>query len=486
MRLLRRCGWFAGLGPAALLVALFVVVGSARAAFPGRDGLLAVQPLKGHGVVLVSPNGRGERRVCPRPSSGPRPCSLVRPEWSPDGQTLAVGVPPSRTARYGPLAASVSVIYPDGSCLACQFSNGVGLVDAAFTSSPTLLTAVVPPEGRGAPGELDTFGLDGVARTSPALARGAISGPVWSSRGELAVVRGGWIWVGSPHSLHRLARGNAPSWSPDGSRIVFDRKGWLMVRRLQARTARRLVRGSAPAWSPDARWIAFFDPNNRLSVVRASGAHVRRVGRVRGRTVDWQPLPAKQPAACLTPPGTTVLASSDTAIVNLDSQLGVYGAGPWAVMDCVRADGRERVFASGFDNRNGASVSGAVLAGTLAALEVVPSCGTSTFRSAPSITVYDLQTGGASDYYGNGLSGTCMYEGVPPSIDPLLLNANGFAAWLVTQSNDAQQLYAHDSQGTSIVDSAPAGSGAAIGNVQLTSDQLTWTHDGTPHELMLQ
>jgi hypothetical protein len=50
----------------------------------------------------------------------------------------------------------------------------------------------------------------------------------------------------------------------------------------------------------------------------------------------------------------------------------------------------------------------------------------------------------------------------------------------------AEQLYAHDNQGTRIIDSAPAGSGTAIANVQLTGDELTWTHDGTPLELTLQ
>jgi hypothetical protein len=52
MRLLRRCGSFGGLGAAALVAALFVSAGPAEGAFPGRDGLLAVQPLSGAPVAL--------------------------------------------------------------------------------------------------------------------------------------------------------------------------------------------------------------------------------------------------------------------------------------------------------------------------------------------------------------------------------------------------------------------------------------------------
>jgi hypothetical protein len=90
LRLLRRCGWFAGLGVATLLAALFVVVGAAQAAFPGRDGLLAVQPLKGSGIVLVKANGSGERRVCADSVGSAPVCSLTRPQWSPDGRSLVI------------------------------------------------------------------------------------------------------------------------------------------------------------------------------------------------------------------------------------------------------------------------------------------------------------------------------------------------------------------------------------------------------------
>jgi hypothetical protein len=47
------CGRFAGLGDATLSAALFPSVAPVQAAFRGGNGLLAVQPRKGRGIVLV-------------------------------------------------------------------------------------------------------------------------------------------------------------------------------------------------------------------------------------------------------------------------------------------------------------------------------------------------------------------------------------------------------------------------------------------------
>src|SRR5437660_1306754 len=104
--------------------------------------------------------------------------------------------PPSPGGGASPAAV---VIYPDGSCLACQWSGPS--VDAAFTSNPTLLTAVsrvplIPHPNRP---RLMELGADGLLKKS--LMLGPVSDPVWSSRGKLAVVRGGWIWVGRPGKL---------------------------------------------------------------------------------------------------------------------------------------------------------------------------------------------------------------------------------------------------------------------------------------------
>jgi hypothetical protein len=50
----------------ALIVVLIVAAAAAPAvAFPGVDGLLAVTPVRGNGVVLMSSGGSVPRRICP-------------------------------------------------------------------------------------------------------------------------------------------------------------------------------------------------------------------------------------------------------------------------------------------------------------------------------------------------------------------------------------------------------------------------------------
>ena len=55
----------------------------------------------------------------------------------------------------------------------------------------------------------------------------------------------------------------------------------------------------------------------------------------------------------------------------------------------------------------------------------------------------------------------------------------------ITTPCAAEQIYAHDNHGTRILDSAPPGSGKSLADLQLTGNQLTWTHDGTPHQAQL-
>jgi hypothetical protein len=440
---------------------------------------------------------------------------LVRPEWSPDGRILVVRETETPTGFVSPVAFDV-VIYPDGSCLNCQSfpqSSPPFPSDAAFTNNPTLLTAVMPPPSTLAPpGEtgLYEFGVDGTWRkyVQP-LVSGPVSDPVWSSRGELAVVEGGWVWVGRPAKLRRLTRGSAPSWSPDGRHIVFVRRGWVMIVRLRGRLVRRLVRGTAPAWSPDGRWVAFFDKRHRLGIVRARGGRVRRVGTVTGVMVDWQPLTVKPPAACQTPPGSTVIASSDTATVSLTSgqkptpPAGVGSEPTWAAMGCLTADGRERWLVSGGPGYGFSStLTDAAVAGNYAALAMStgigkcePECG-----AFSGVGLFDLRTGASvPGRGGEGVSCRSYTEGsCDTSIDQLVLGPDAVSAAHTTlegaDTSDnpctctVEQIQASDSTRVHTLDTVtePEGSPRELTNLILTGDTLTWEHNGSPRSAQLQ
>ena len=485
LSLRRRCR-LAAVGVAVSVGGLLVWAGPAGAAFPGRNGLLAVQPLKGSGVVLVEPNGSGERRICHVSADG---CfgTRLRPSWSADGRALALG----GSAGGGP---RLDLVYPDGSCLDCwpwASAFSAGRFDASFTPDPTLFTAFASSGAREASQTpLVEYGIDGLPRRT--LLSGRVVDPVWSASGELAVARGGWVWVGAPDKLRRLIEGSAPSWSPGGRRIVFVRNGWLTIVNVRGGSVRRLVRGMAPAWSPDGRSIAYFDARDRLSVIPASGGRVRRVGRVTGRSVDWQPLPAKPPVSCLTPKGSAVIASSDAATLSVYSQRPTRYGCSWAAMGCLLKDGRERVLdnlLAGPNNEGSWVVSSGVLAGAYAALIETGGgkyCGEFTRAQA-----YDLGTGKAV--------GSNLYTGCTgvPSIDQLALGSDGVMALHSTQVESppaggdctctVEQIQASDSTGARTLDNAsePDGSPPQLTNLKLTGDTLTWEHNGSPREAEL-
>lgn len=477
----------AGLAGAVSAIVVACAPSSASAAFPGKNGLLAVQPLSGPGIVLVHPNGRGGRRVCAQPAD---PCGmrLLRPQWSPDGDAL---VATNTSDSYG---GRFEVIYPDGSCLYCQ--PGYGLwTDAAFTRNPTLLTAVTN-------GELVEYGIDGLQHR---VRRAEGSGYVWSSLGQLAQVLDGSIWVGSDAALRPVTSGSAVSWSPDGRRIAFGRRGWVMVGAVTGRTFRRLIRGSSPAWSPDGHRIAFFDRNHRLSIVRVLGGRVTRVAGVKGSAVDWQPLPAKPPSPCMTPPGSTVAASSDSASITVDNGASPYSTIPGAAyMGCARADGRERLLLTtavvGYTTFEGIEAAVAGPYGALAA----NGGDTHDGMWGSNVAVYDLRTGAVLSGRG-GEGATCGgYQSSPPcltTIDQVVVGGDAVSAvHLIVRDGTCsyppqsscrytvEQIRASDAAGVRTLDSVtePDGSGAELTNLALTGDTLTWENNGIPRSAQLQ
>ncbi len=379
-----------------VVIAALSLAASAPATFPGANGLLAVQPAAGGGIVLVRADGTGARRICARHSACGTP---RRPRWSADGRALVFTGP------------AIGIVGPDGSCMSCQFEDAS---NAAFEPRGTVVSSV---QG----GHVQEDGIDGIRQARPAL--GAASDAVWSNQGVVAIVRSGAIWVGSRNRVRRVANATQPSWSPTGRAIAAVRDGWVVTIRLRDGHVRRVVRGTAPAFSPDGRLLAYLARNRQVMIAAATGGpRPRPIGRFRLRaiSVDWQPRPHTAIPGCAPPPGSIVLARSPDAAVTSDAVAhqspAAPGLPPIAVMGCLRADGRERLLER-FDNNtiDGAyRVSAATLAAPYAGLTLAwadDHYGGQTY----SLQVVDLRTGrltklggqsvSCPDYSGGCLSG---------------------------------------------------------------------------------
>jgi hypothetical protein len=378
----------------------------AHAAFPGGNGMLAVQPLQGRGLILVRADGADAHRICNAISVCGHP---GRPMFSPDGRSLVFAGP------------AIRLIGSDGSCENCQF--GVA-ANPAFQPGGTLVTFA---QG----GRILEDAIDGIRRATVKTSASGLTDAVWSAGGTLAAVGRGRVLVGKPGHLRSIGTGGSPSWSANGTRLAFVRGGWIRVVTLSDRVTRRLARGTAPAFSPDGRWIAFIGSGHRLEVIGSRGGRARAVGEVRGRSVDWQPI-ARGAPACVPPPGATVIARSSQAIVTTETGPSASdGFLPdTAAMGCLIAVGRERLLEhSIFDSIDDATdYPLAAVGGTYAAV-VAHNYDEHYGGATDTVNVFDLRTGAKSGF--GGETGGCGDFGMGPScagIDQVLVGADGVSA----------------------------------------------------------
>ncbi len=245
-----------------VLVALpLLVVGSVGATAdptaPPRNGLIAVQAYDG--LHIVDPTGRA--------SLVPETLETSDAAWSPDGTELA----------YTDWRAEVSRVYtmrPDGSERQLMLENASS---PSWSPDGSKLVVVREDSTRDDPSmTLAVVSSDGSQLRDLAPGDDYVAQPEWSPDGKLIAYIGetGRVRLISPDgeavaAPRALTVGSGLSWSPDSTRLAFDRFVGTGASTRQAVVVLDLATGeeqvfrglqdsaSSPAWSPDGKLIAF-------------------------------------------------------------------------------------------------------------------------------------------------------------------------------------------------------------------------------------
>jgi Tol biopolymer transport system component len=97
--------------------------------------------------------------------------------------------------------------------------------------------------------------------------------------------------------IGRLAPGGNPAWSPDATRIAFDRDGKVYVVNSDGSNETALADGSTPSWSPDGTRIAYTGAEGiRVMNVDGSGAKTLIVHNFRTDTYAPDDMGVSEPA----------------------------------------------------------------------------------------------------------------------------------------------------------------------------------------------
>ncbi|HEX5980422.1 MAG TPA: hypothetical protein VFY52_04965 [Thermoleophilaceae bacterium] len=310
------------LGAAALLG----LTAPSHAAFPGRNGKIAVayfdDPSGGvgparWGIGLLNANRapsqeRAEVIECTDERIPPRECPLDHssPAFSPNGRWIAFDrgrrIAVVRTNGTG--LRLLPVVGTDPGNPAWSPKGDRIVFDAARSTAVRAVRDlyVVPASGSG---------------RAKRVARNA-GNPTWSVRGLLAFERPFasippaprriWVSQASGAGARPVSSGTAsrpdfsrdPDFSPDGKRLLYFSlaRSRLTVVGTDGRGTRRLAAATAaaqhPAWSPDGRRLAW--SWNGIYVARADGTHARRIAKDRAGPMgsfsfstfspSWQPL----------------------------------------------------------------------------------------------------------------------------------------------------------------------------------------------------
>jgi Tol biopolymer transport system component len=327
--------------PLAAAAAAFTltVCAAAQAAFPGDNGALAYTFWDSSLTTVSAFDLRVRHPGAKQPTTIYRcvygfdvqddpPCHELRnPSWSPDGELIAATEP-------GPVESGgerLVILRADGSELrrlprltsVAKRGGGRRQTEHDPAWSPdgsrlvfTGLTGFDDLDDKRSNLDIYVVNADGTGLRRLTRARAADGSPAWSAGpggGRIAFTRNQAgredVYTMRPDGtdLERVTfrSGFDPSWSPDGSKLAFARRGQIYVVAADGRGLRMLTHrpgNNQPAWSPDGKRIAFVrtiaNPEvERIYTVGADGRGLRLVtsttiGMPLG-PIDWQPLPRR-------------------------------------------------------------------------------------------------------------------------------------------------------------------------------------------------
>lgn len=279
---------------------LLVGGGPAGAAFRSHNGLIAFTSstyvngdVTAVSIGAVSPEGGSERTLV----SG-----AEDPAWSPDGKHLAFD-----SKRAGDFS-HVYVADATGANVHQLTSGRTFEHDPAWSPGGKRLVFVRDTDFGTVIYVVDADG----SRLLKVFDEGVhAEWPTWSPNGkwiafELETGKHGGLnlclvrpnGLGFHELLHTPGDEYAPSWSPDGTRLVFARRDHIFALTLRTRRQRLLAEGENPVWSPDGTTIAFIRADldtaaGTIYLARPNGRNVRPLATLSTGVgdLDWQPLP---------------------------------------------------------------------------------------------------------------------------------------------------------------------------------------------------
>jgi Tol biopolymer transport system component len=110
---------------------------------------------------------------------------------------------------------------------------------------------------------------------------------------------------------------NYPSWSPDGTRIVYSHKSEIWVVNADGTDPKKLLdNGQFAAWSPDGTRIAFISKNNAIWLMNTDNSSKRELIHDAGaQTLTWSPDSTK---IAFSSPSSSIVTPPGIWIINVD------------------------------------------------------------------------------------------------------------------------------------------------------------------------